>query len=85
MKLSSNKQYSKNKFLIIFTYFYAVGLNYWCHFNITFWKLNSFHLIIISRIVHSYEQEVASSMMAAFLGVGLAFGSGLGLILVKIL
>lgn len=36
------------------------------------------------RSVHSREKEMASSMMAAFLGIGLAFGSSLSLILVQI-
>lgn len=41
--------------------------------------------IICYRIVDPHEVEVASSMMAAFLGVGLACGSFLGLGLVKLL
>ncbi|XP_059617518.1 equilibrative nucleoside transporter 3 [Phlebotomus argentipes] len=42
-------------------------------------------LLCAPKIVASHEKEVASSMMAAFLGIGLAFGSGLGLIFVEIL
>jgi hypothetical protein len=37
------------------------------------------------RIVDSSEQETASSMMAAFLGIGLASGSALSLVMVKVL
>lgn len=37
------------------------------------------------RSVHNREKEMASSMMAAFLGIGLAFGSSISLILVQLL
>lgn len=40
---------------------------------------------IIFRSVHNREKEMASSMMAAFLGIGLAFGSSISLILVQLL
>lgn len=42
-------------------------------------------LICAPKQVREHERERASSMMAAFLGVGLAFGSALSLILVKLL
>lgn len=42
-------------------------------------------LIKIFRSVEPHEKEVASSMMAAFLGIGLAFGSALSLITVEML
>ncbi|XP_067010202.2 equilibrative nucleoside transporter 3 isoform X2 [Anabrus simplex] len=42
-------------------------------------------LICVPRVVDSTEQETASSMMAAFLGVGLACGSALSLVMVKVL
>lgn len=42
-------------------------------------------LICVPKIVDSTEQETASSMMAAFLGIGLASGSALSLIMVKVL
>lgn len=33
----------------------------------------------------AHEQEVASTMLAAFLGVGIACGSGISLLIVKLL
>lgn len=42
-------------------------------------------LIWAPKSVHSREREMASSMMAAFLGVGLAFGSSISLIMVQII
>ncbi|XP_033610781.1 equilibrative nucleoside transporter 1 isoform X2 [Cryptotermes secundus] len=42
-------------------------------------------LICVPKIVDSTEQETASSMMAAFLGIGLATGSALSLVMVKVL
>lgn len=42
-------------------------------------------LIMAPKYVHDREKEMASSMMAAFLGIGLAFGSSISLILVQIL
>uniref|UniRef100_A0A1B6FGA8 Major facilitator superfamily (MFS) profile domain-containing protein n=1 Tax=Cuerna arida TaxID=1464854 RepID=A0A1B6FGA8_9HEMI len=42
-------------------------------------------MISAPKLVEAYEQETASSMMAAFLGVGLACGSFLSLLLVKLL
>ncbi|KAJ9581148.1 hypothetical protein L9F63_023675 [Diploptera punctata] len=42
-------------------------------------------LICVPRIVDSAEQETASSMMAAFLGIGLACGSALSLLMVNAL
>ncbi|CAH1403273.1 unnamed protein product [Nezara viridula] len=45
--------------------------------NITF--------ITVPKIVAPHEQEVASTMLAAFLGVGIACGSGISLLFVKLL
>ncbi|XP_049939857.1 equilibrative nucleoside transporter 3 [Schistocerca serialis cubense] len=42
-------------------------------------------LICVPRVVDAAEQETASSMMAAFLGLGLACGSALSLLLIKVL
>ncbi|KDR21110.1 equilibrative nucleoside transporter 1 [Zootermopsis nevadensis] len=42
-------------------------------------------LICVPKVVDSAEQETASSMMAAFLGIGLACGSALSLAMVNIL
>lgn len=47
--------------------------------------LASLHISSIFRSVHNREKEMASSMMAAFLGIGLAFGSSISLILVQLL
>ncbi|XP_063235773.1 equilibrative nucleoside transporter 1 [Bacillus rossius redtenbacheri] len=54
-------------------------------FGLTNGYLANITLICVPRVVDATEQEVASSMMAAFLGVGLACGSALGLGMVKIL
>lgn len=42
-------------------------------------------LIWAPKSVPSREREMASSMMAAFLGIGLAFGSTLSMIMVQII
>lgn len=42
-------------------------------------------LIIVPRLVNAQEKEIASTMMGAFLGLGLAVGSTLSLFMVKIL
>ncbi|XP_069704264.1 equilibrative nucleoside transporter 3 [Periplaneta americana] len=42
-------------------------------------------LICVPKVVDSSEQETASSMMAAFLGIGLACGSALSLVMVNVL
>ncbi|GLH05598.1 Equilibrative nucleoside transporter 3 [Gryllus bimaculatus] len=42
-------------------------------------------LICVPRVVDATEQELASSMMAAFLGIGLACGSTLSLLMVRAL
>lgn len=42
-------------------------------------------MIWAPKSVHSREREMASSMMAAFLGVGLACGSSISLIMVQLL
>ncbi|KAL1122166.1 hypothetical protein AAG570_003571 [Ranatra chinensis] len=55
----------------------AFGLSNGYLANITF--------INVPKIVSAHEQEVASSMLAAFLGVGIACGSGISLIFVKLL
>ncbi|PSN53712.1 hypothetical protein C0J52_02191 [Blattella germanica] len=47
--------------------------------------LASITLLTVPKIVHSSEQEMASSIMAAFLGIGLACGSVLSLVMVNIL
>lgn len=40
---------------------------------------------VFFRSVSNYEKEMASSIMAAFLGIGLAFGSSLSLIIVQLI
>lgn len=47
-----------------------------------FWNKN---ITSLRRSVHSREREMASSIMAAFMGIGLAFGSSMSLILVQII
>nr|CAD7196742.1 unnamed protein product [Timema douglasi] len=42
-------------------------------------------LICVPRVVDVADQEIASSMMAAFLGMGLACGSAVSLVLVKVI
>lgn len=54
-------------------------------FSISNGYLANLSLICAPKQVREVEREMASSMMAAFLGVGLAFGSALSLILVKLL
>ncbi|XP_075224415.1 equilibrative nucleoside transporter 1 [Lycorma delicatula] len=54
-------------------------------FGLTNGYLANITMITVPKIVHPHEQETASSMMAAFLGIGLAFGSLLGLLLVELL
>lgn len=54
-------------------------------FSISNGYLANLSLICAPKQVREMEREMASSMMAAFLGVGLAFGSALSLILVKLL
>ncbi|GAB0099914.1 Equilibrative nucleoside transporter [Sergentomyia squamirostris] len=56
-----------------------------CIFALTNGYIANIALICAPKIVASHEKEVAASMMAAFLGIGLAFGSGLGLLFVAIL
>lgn len=41
--------------------------------------------LLFLRSVTSREREMASAAMAAFLGIGLAFGSTLSLIIVQLL
>lgn len=50
-------------------------------------KFNQVNMISYSlfRSVRNQEKEMASSIMAAFLGIGLAFGSSLSLIIVQLL
>ncbi|XP_073979589.1 equilibrative nucleoside transporter 1 isoform X1 [Rhodnius prolixus] len=55
----------------------AFGLSNGYLANITF--------ISVPKIVAAHEQEVASTMLAAFLGVGIACGSGISLLIVKLL
>ncbi|KAJ6645911.1 Equilibrative nucleoside transporter 1 [Pseudolycoriella hygida] len=47
--------------------------------------LANISLIWAPKSVHNREKEMASSMMAAFLGIGLAFGSSISLILVQLI
>lgn len=54
-------------------------------FAVTNGYLANIALISAPKRVQAHEREMASSMMAAFLGVGLAFGSMFSLILVKLL
>lgn len=54
-------------------------------FSISNGYLANLSLICAPKQVREVEREMAASMMAAFLGVGLAFGSALSLILVKLL
>uniref|UniRef100_A0A6B2E9I1 Putative equilibrative nucleoside transporter n=1 Tax=Phlebotomus kandelakii TaxID=1109342 RepID=A0A6B2E9I1_9DIPT len=56
-----------------------------CVFALTNGYLANIALLCAPKIVANHEKEMASSMMAAFLGIGLAFGSGLGLVFVEIL
>uniref|UniRef100_A0A146LIP6 Equilibrative nucleoside transporter 3 n=3 Tax=Lygus hesperus TaxID=30085 RepID=A0A146LIP6_LYGHE len=55
----------------------AFGLSNGYLANLTF--------ISVPKIVASHEQEVASTMLAAFLGVGIAFGSIISLLIVTLL
>jgi hypothetical protein len=43
------------------------------------------YLLVIFSLVESHEQEMAASIMAAFLGIGTSCGSVLSLAMVKIL
>lgn len=54
-------------------------------FALTNGYLANIALIMAPTSVASAEREMASSMMAAFLGVGLAFGSSISLIMVQII
>ncbi|XP_054263412.1 equilibrative nucleoside transporter 3 [Macrosteles quadrilineatus] len=54
-------------------------------FGFTNGYLANITMICVPKIVELHEQEVASSMMAAFLGVGLACGSFLSLLMVNII
>ena len=54
-------------------------------FSLSNGYLANIALICAPKQVREHERERASSMMAAFLGIGLAFGSALSLILVKLL
>ncbi|XP_039285038.1 equilibrative nucleoside transporter 3 [Nilaparvata lugens] len=54
-------------------------------FGLTNGYFTNITMLSVPKIVHVHEIEVASSMMATFLGVGLAFGSTLGLIFIELL
>ncbi|XP_072756541.1 equilibrative nucleoside transporter 1 [Anoplolepis gracilipes] len=62
-------------YYILITIVFAVTNGYLC--NLTF--------ILVPTIVDSQEKEVASAMMGAFLGIGLASGAALSLYMVKAL
>ncbi|XP_032665983.1 equilibrative nucleoside transporter 3 isoform X1 [Odontomachus brunneus] len=62
-------------YYILITIVFAVTNGYLC--NLTF--------ILAPTVVDSQEKEVASAMMGAFLGIGLASGAALSLYMVKIL
>ncbi|XP_044743206.1 equilibrative nucleoside transporter 1 [Chrysoperla carnea] len=54
-------------------------------FSLSSGYLTNISMINAPKSVEPHEKEVASSMMAAFLGIGLAFGSALSLITVEML
>lgn len=56
-----------------------------CVFAFTNGYLANIAMIWAPRSVRNCEREMASSSMAAFLGLGLAFGSSLSLIIVQFL
>ncbi|XP_011253886.2 equilibrative nucleoside transporter 1 isoform X2 [Camponotus floridanus] len=62
-------------YYILITVMFAITNGYLC--NLTF--------ILVPTIVDSQEKEVASAMMGAFLGIGLASGAPLSLYMVKAL
>ncbi|KAL6268741.1 hypothetical protein P5V15_001867 [Pogonomyrmex californicus] len=62
-------------YYILITIAFAVTNGYLC--NLTF--------ILVPTIVDSQEKEIASAMMGAFLGIGLASGAALSLYMVKAL
>lgn len=62
-------------YYILITIVFAVTNGYLC--NLTF--------ILVPTIVDSQEKEIASAMMGAFLGIGLASGATLSLYMVKAL
>lgn len=47
--------------------------------------MNNFSFFKHYRAVLNHEKEMASSMMAAFLGLGLVFGAALALVFVHII
>ncbi|XP_012142098.1 equilibrative nucleoside transporter 1 [Megachile rotundata] len=68
--------YINNDFYyILLTIVFAISNGYLC--NLTF--------ILIPTVVDSQEKEIASAMMGAFLGMGLASGAALSLFMVKAL
>ncbi|XP_050450568.1 equilibrative nucleoside transporter 1 [Cataglyphis hispanica] len=62
-------------YYILITIVFAITNGYLC--NLTF--------ILVPTVVDSQEKEVASAMMGAFLGIGLASGAALSLYMVKAL
>ncbi|XP_029032918.1 equilibrative nucleoside transporter 1 [Osmia bicornis bicornis] len=62
-------------YYILITIAFAISNGYLC--NLTF--------ILIPTVVDSQEKEIASAMMGAFLGMGLASGAALSLFMVKAL
>lgn len=62
-------------YYILITIVFAITNGYLC--NLTF--------ILVPIVVDSQEKEVASAMMGAFLGIGLASGAALSLYMVKAL
>lgn len=60
-------------YYIVITILFAMSNGYLC--NLTF--------ILTPTVVESQEREIASAMMGAFLGVGLASGAALSLVIVK--
>ncbi|XP_055682994.1 equilibrative nucleoside transporter 2 [Lutzomyia longipalpis] len=63
----------------------AVFIALMCVFALSNGYIANIAFLCAPKVVAPHEKEVAASMMAAFLGIGLAFGSGLGLIFVEIL
>lgn len=66
---------SSDIYYILITIIFALTNGYLC--NITF--------ILAPTVVDSQEKEIASAMMGAFLGMGLASGAALSLCMVKVL
>lgn len=56
-----------------------------CLFSLSNGYLANVAFICMPNTVENYEKEMASSIMAAFLGIGLAIGSSIGLLLVQLL